>query len=55
MRLVHMPLGVNCPEWMHKYLNGDWSGELSESANEFAHLHLEAGSIPKEKLQITCF
>lgn len=37
MRLVHMPLGVNCPEWMHKYLNGDWSGDSSEFANENRH------------------
>lgn len=29
-----MPPGVNCQEWMHKYLNGDWSGALSEFANE---------------------
>ena len=29
-----MPLGVDCQEWMHKYLNGDWSGALSEFANE---------------------
>lgn len=37
MRLVHMTLGVNCPEWMHKYLNGDWSGDHSEFANEDHH------------------
>lgn len=52
MRLVHMPLGVNCQEWMHKYLNGDWLGDLSEFANEDDHTP-EPGSWLHSKRKVT--